>query len=196
MVGWVLGPVVLGVLWRRFGAPASASRRLFDFAFYGCQTFITLLLALGSRASIVRRCSCRCSRPSGWLLTAAFAWLVSVWLQHPPARRGGFIAAMSQSNNGFTLLGFVALVLFSESGLAQATYSQALAAPFLLLFSFPVARIYSHAGAASGKSLGRILLDNVTDAEGVPAARDDQHRARAQSGRRGPPGPRERARQA
>ena len=42
VVGWVLGPVVLGMIWSRIGAPASASRRLFNFAFYGCQTIITL----------------------------------------------------------------------------------------------------------------------------------------------------------
>jgi predicted permease len=33
----------------------------------------------------------------------------------------------------------------------------------LLLFCFPIARVYSSAGAAAGKSLGRILLDNVSD---------------------------------
>ena len=162
VVGWVLGPVAAGAIWSRLGAPASASRRLFNFSFYGAQTFITLCslwIARIDRSSALMPLLAT----SGWLLTAGFAWLVSVWLKHPAQRRGAFIATMSQSNNGFTLLGFVALVLFGEPGLAQATYSQALSAPYLLLFCFPIARVYSSAGAAAGKSLGRILLDNVTD---------------------------------
>jgi predicted permease len=68
---------------------------------------------------------------------------------------------MSQSNNGFTLLGFVALVLFDESGLAQAIYTQTLNNPYLLLFCFPVARIYS--SSAAGKSLGQVVLENLKD---------------------------------
>jgi len=162
VVGWVLGPVAVGALWARHGAPLSASRRLFNFSFYGAQTFITLCslwIARIDRHSVAMPMLATC----GWLLTAGVAWLCSVWLQHPRERRGAFIATMSQSNNGFTLLGFVALVLFGEAGLAQATYSQALAAPYLLLFCFPVARLYSSRGAAAGKSLRGVLLDNVRD---------------------------------
>lgn len=162
VVGWVLGPVALGAIWSRFGAPAAASRRLFDFSFYGAQIFITLCslwIARIDRSSVVMPLL----STSGWLLTAGFAWLVSVWLQHPRQRRGAFIASMTQSNNGFTLLGFVALVLFGEAGLAQASYSQAFSAPFLLLFSFPVARAHSGAGSGSTQSLRRVLLDNVRD---------------------------------
>jgi len=162
VVGWVLGPVVFGIVWLRLGAPAWAARRLFDFSFYGAQMLITLCslwIARIDRHSVMMPLLAT----SGWLLTAGFARLVSGRLGHGPERRGAFIATMSQSNNGFTLLGFVALVLFGEAGLAQATYSQALSAPFLLLFAFPVARIYSKAGATAGKSLGRILLDNVSD---------------------------------
>jgi len=162
VVGWVLGPVAAGAIWSRYGAPPSASRRLFNFSFYGAQTFITLCslwIARIDRTSVVMPIL----STSGWLATAGFAWLVSVWLKHPRERRGAFIATMSQSNNGFTLLGFVALVLFGEAGLAQATYSQAFSAPFLLLFSFPVARSFSSAGSASGKSFKRVLLDNLFD---------------------------------
>lgn len=162
VVGWVLGPVLFGAIWAKLGAPASASRRLFNVAFYGCQISITLCalwIARIDRSSVLMPLL----STSGWLLTAAVAWLVSNWLGHGRQRRGAFIATMSQSNNGFTLLGFVALVLFGEAGLAQAAYSQALNAPYLLLFCFPVARIYSSAGTAAGKSLGQILLDNVKD---------------------------------
>jgi predicted permease len=162
VVGWVLGPVAVGAVWGRLGAPATASRRLFDFSFYGAQTFITLCslwIARIDRQSALMPVVAT----SGWLLTAGFAWLVSVALGHTSARRGAFIASMSQSNNGFTLLGFVALVLFGEPGLAQATYSQALNAPYLLLFCFPVARLHSNRGAAAGKSIVQVLRDNICD---------------------------------
>ena len=162
VVGWVLGPVLFGAIWSRFGAPKSAARNLFNFAFYGCQTFITLCslwIARIDRTSVMMPIL----STSGWLLTAAIAWLVSVWFQHPPERRGAFIATMSQSNNGFTLLGFVALVLFGELGLAQATYSQAFSAPYLLLFCFPMARVFSSAHAGAGKSVRQILVENLWD---------------------------------
>jgi predicted permease len=161
VVGWVLGPVLFGAIWSRIGAPKSAARLLFNFAFYGCQTSITLCslwIARIDRTSVVMPVL----STSGWLLTAGVAWLASVRFQHPPERRGAFIATMSQSNNGFTLLGFVALVLFGELGLAQATYSQAFNAPYLLLFCFPIARSYS-AARGSAESLGRIVVQNLTD---------------------------------
>jgi predicted permease len=160
VVGWVLGPVALGVLWQRLGAPQSAPRRLFNVAFYGCQMVITL-----SSLWIARIDRSSAAMPllatSGWLLTAGIAWLLSVRLGHPPRQRGAFIAVMSQSNNGFTLLGFVALVLFDEGGLAQAIYTQTLNNPYLLLFCFPIARIYST--SAAGKSLRQIVLENLKD---------------------------------
>src|ERR1041384_5117408 len=87
VVGWVLGPVALGVLWGRLGAPVSASRKLFNFSFYGAQTFITLCsiwIARIDRTSAVMPLLAT----SGWLLSAGVAWLVSVWLEHPPERRG------------------------------------------------------------------------------------------------------------
>jgi predicted permease len=162
VVGWVLGPVLLGALCGRAGAPRSAARHLFNFAFYGCQTFITLCslwIARIDRTSVMMPVL----STSGWLLTAGVAWLVSVWFQHPPERRGAFIATMSQSNNGFTLLGFVALVLFGELGLAQATYSQAFNAPYLLLFCFPLARAFSRAKNGERRSVGQLLLENISD---------------------------------
>jgi hypothetical protein len=162
VVSWVLGPVLVGAIWTRMGAPASAARHLFNFAFYGCQTSITLCslwIARIDRTSVTMPLL----STSGWLLTAGVAWLVSVWFRHPPARRGAFIATMSQSNNGFTLLGFVALVLFGELGLAQATYSQAFNAPYLLLFCFPIARVYSSANASARKSVAQLVRENAKD---------------------------------
>jgi predicted permease len=162
VVGCVLGPVALGALWARLGAPRAASRLLFNVSFYGAQTFITVcslwIARIDRTSALMPLLAC-----VGWLASAGVAWVVSRWLDHPPARRGAFIAAISQSNNGFTLLGFVALVLFGEAGLAQATYSQALYAPYLLLFCFPLARHYSAQGAAAGRSLRQVLTDNAQD---------------------------------
>jgi predicted permease len=162
VVGWVLGPVLAGAIWSRVGAPKSAARHLFNFAFYGCQTFITLCslwIARIDRTTVMMPIL----STSGWLATAGVAWLVSIWFRHPPERRGAFIATMSQSNNGFTLLGFVALVLFGEAGLAQATYSQAFSAPYLLLFCFPVARLFSTANSGPRRGIGELLLENIRD---------------------------------
>lgn len=160
VVGWVLGPVALGVAWQRLGAPAWAPKRLFNVAFYGCQMLITL-----SSLWIARIDRSSATMPllatSGWLLTAGVAWLISVRLGHARPQRGAFISTMSQSNNGFTLLGFVALVLFEEGGLAQAVYTQSLNNPYLLLFCFPLARL--HSSSAIGKSVREIVLENIKD---------------------------------
>ncbi len=162
VLGWVLGPVALGALWARHGAPRTASRQLFNFAFYGCQTAVTLgyvWLARIDRSSVFLPLLAL----SGWLITAGLAWLTSRALGHPAKQRGAFVATMSQSNNGFTLLGFVALVLFGESGLAQAAYAQALSSPYILLFCFPVARIYASAGSANRRGIGRVIAENAKD---------------------------------
>ena len=64
VVGWVLGPVVLGAVWAKLGAPASASRRLFNVAFYGCQTTITLCSLWIARIDRSRSAtSCRAGPP-------------------------------------------------------------------------------------------------------------------------------------
>src|SRR5687768_7151673 len=86
-VGWVLGPVLLGALWRKAGAPAAASRRLFNVAFYGCQTTITLFalwIARIDSSSVLMPLLAT----SGWLLTAALAWVISNWLGHGRQQRG------------------------------------------------------------------------------------------------------------
>jgi predicted permease len=95
------------------------------------------------------------------LVSAVLAWLVSRALGHPARERGAFIACLSMSNNGFTMLGFVALALFGEQGLAQAAYAQLLYTPFFLLVCFPIGRHYGRAGPE--RSLGAMLLHNAKD---------------------------------
>jgi len=157
---WVLLPIAFGVLLSRFGLPKRAARALFAFSFYGCQTAVTVCAVWVARiqgeATILPLLAL-----SGWLVTAVLAWLVSRKLSDHPPKRGAFILSMTMSNNGFTLLGFVALAVFGEAGLAQATYAQLLYTPFFLLCCFPIARAFSR--SADPKPLASILLENAAD---------------------------------
>ncbi|HWZ93290.1 MAG TPA: hypothetical protein VNW92_30730, partial [Polyangiaceae bacterium] len=129
IAAWVILPILVGVLLGRFGVPKRAARSLFAFAFYGCQTGVTVCALWIARTMAAAR-ALPLLALSGWLLTAALAWLVSRKLSAESPKRGAFIVSMSMSNNGFTLLGFIALGLFGEPGLAQATYAQLFYTPF------------------------------------------------------------------
>jgi hypothetical protein len=160
---WVLLPIAFGVVLSRrslVAAPKRAARNLFAFAFYGCQTAVTAcaiwVARIHSEARVLPLLAL-----TGWLLTAALAWLVSRKLSDQGPKRGAFIVSMAMSNNGFTLLGFVALALFGEAGLAQATYAQLLYTPFFLLCCFPIARAFGR--PTDPQPLLRTLFDNAVD---------------------------------
>lgn len=157
---WVLLPIAFGVLLSRLGVQRSAAKGLFAFSFYGCQTAVTACAIWVARIQAQARLLPLLAL-SGWLVTAALAWLVSRNLQGQPTRRGAFILAMAMSNNGFSLLGLVALAAFGEAGLAQATYAQLLYTPFFLLCCFPIARAFSR--HATPQRLRRALLENARD---------------------------------
>jgi predicted permease len=158
--GWVILPILVGVLLRRLGVPRHAARAFFGFAFYGCQTTVTVCALWIARIHAEARFLPALAL-SGWLITAALSWFVSRKLSHAGPAGGAFILSMSMSNNGFTLLGFIALALFGEAGLAQATYAQLLYTPFFLLCCFPIARIFGR--RAAEQPLGALLLDNARD---------------------------------
>jgi len=158
--GWVLLPIALGFLLSRLGVPKRAARGLFAFAFYGCQTAVTAFAIWIARIQ-AESTLLPVLALSGWLITAALAWLVSLKLSEHSPKRGAFIMSMAMSNNGFTLLGFIALAVFGEAGLAQATYAQLLYTPFFLLCCFPIARIFGQ--TAEKKPLGVVLKENVVD---------------------------------
>jgi predicted permease len=158
--GWVTVPILIGVLLGRVGVAKRAARGLFAFAFYGCQTGVTVCALWIARIHAEARLLPILAL-SGWLLTAAFAWLVSRKLSDDSPKRGAFIVSMSMSNNGFTLLGFIALALFGEPGLAQATYAQLLYTPFFLLCCFPIARIFGR--SSKRQPLATLLLENALD---------------------------------
>jgi len=157
---WVLLPIACGILLRRSGVPKSAARGFFGFAFYGCQTSVTVCALWIARVHAEAR-SLPALALAGWLGTAALAWAVTRKTATDSKRRGAFILSMAMSNNGFTLLGFVSLALFGEAGLAQATYAQLLYTPFFLLCCFPIARLFG--SARKPQSLGALLLDNAKD---------------------------------
>ena len=160
IAGWVLVPISCGVLLGKVGVPKRAARGFFGFAFYGCQTGVTVCALWIARIQAQARLLPVLAL-SGWLLTAALAWLLSRKLSNDSPKRGAFIVSMSMSNNGFTLLGFIALALFGELGLAQATYAQLLYTPFFLLCCFPIARVFGR--RTERQPLGALLLENAQD---------------------------------
>ncbi|HET7541224.1 MAG TPA: hypothetical protein VFK05_15205 [Polyangiaceae bacterium] len=157
---WVLLPIAFGVLLSRLGVPKRAARGLFGFGFYGCQTVVTTSAIWVARIQAEARVLPALAL-LGWLITAVLAWLVSGKLRSHSERRGAFILSMAMSNNGFTLLGFVALAAFGEAGLAQATYAQLLYTPFFLLCCFPIARAFGRRTTA--QPLLNTLLANAVD---------------------------------
>jgi malonate transporter len=156
----VLLPIAFGVLLTRLGVQRRAARGLFAFSFYGCQTAVTACAIWVARIQAEARILPALSL-LGWLVTVALAWLVSGKLRGSPPQRGAFILSMAMSNNGFTLLGFVALAAFGEAGLAQGTYAQLFYAPFFLLCCFPIARAFGQ--QAEPQPLAKILRDNALD---------------------------------
>jgi hypothetical protein len=158
--GWVLLPVLPGVLLARLGVPKSAARTLLNWSFYGCGTAVMAFAIWVARIHAEARLLPLLAL-CGWLLTALLAWPVSSKLSNDAPRRGAFVVSMAFSNNGFTLLGLVALATFGEAGLAQATYAQLMYTPFFLLCGFPIARVFGR--LAEKKPLGRLLLDNAVD---------------------------------
>ncbi|HEX7837978.1 MAG TPA: AEC family transporter [Kofleriaceae bacterium] len=157
---WVILPILFGVVLGRFGLSRRAASGLFAFSLYGCQTVVIVsalwIARIHAEARILPVLAL-----SGWLLAALFAWIVSRKLSGESPKRGAFIISMSMSNNGFTLLGFIALALFGEAGLAQASYAQLFYVPFFLLFCFPIARIFGR--SAQRRPLGALLRENAVD---------------------------------
>lgn len=139
LIGWVVGPVIFGILLRFIGVPRLVSRRLFLWSLYFFQTLITCLAVWVARID-----GDALLLPSialvGWIVAAGSTWIIDRVFDHTPAQRGAFLMTGCMSNHGFTLLGLIALMLFGEVGLAQATYAQLFFVPFMVLFCFPVAR--------------------------------------------------------
>jgi predicted permease len=157
---WVLLPLLPGMLLTRLGVPKRAARDLLNVSFYGCGTAVMVFAIWVARIQAEARLLPLLAL-AGWLLTALIAWPVSARLSKDRPRRGAFIVSMAFSNNGFTLLGLVALASFGETGLAQATYAQLMYTPFFLLCGFPIARAFGR--LATPTPLGALLKENALD---------------------------------
>jgi len=165
LLGWVLIPLGLGYALRRVGAPRKTSRVLFAFALFGCQMPIVLLGVWAATISKGAR-YLPLMAFAGWMVTAGVARLVSGMMRHGPRQRGSFIVAMALSNHGYTLLGLIALVLFGQAGIAQATYAQALVVPFFVLVCLPLGRFYGH--GQGRMSMRAVMLGTLKDPRSLP----------------------------
>jgi hypothetical protein len=143
----------------------AASRWLFQIALYFFQTIVTFLAVWTARLE-GQALLLPAVVLAGWLFAALVTFGASRALSHEPPQRGAFIMVGCMSNHGFTLLGIVALMLFGEQGLAQATYGQLFFIPFFVLFCFPVARAY---GNGSDETRGmRRFAAMVWDGRNLP----------------------------
>jgi len=165
LLGWVAMPLAGGLLLRRCGAPRGTSRVLFLAALFGFQTPIVLLAVwvatVAEGAEYLPLFTL-----AGWLAAAGAARWASGWMGHAPRQRGAFIASMALSNHGYTLLGLIALVLFGERGIAQATYAQVPIMLFIAFVCFPIGRFYGEGGG--GMTLGGLARRTFTDPKSLP----------------------------
>jgi predicted permease len=159
LLAWTVLPLLLGMALRRRGAERVVATRALSFALYGCQTPISVL-ALWVASVQGQSASLPLLVLSGWVVTLGLWWRMSRGLAGAPQRRGAFVAAMSMSNHGYTLLGFVALALFGEAGLSQATYAHFFSLPYTLLFCFPLCRYFGKRGQIDFASA---LRENLLD---------------------------------
>ncbi len=165
LLGWTLIPLGLGVALRRAGVSKETPRRMFLFAFFGCQMPIVLFAVWGARISEGAK-YLPLMALAGWLVAAGVGRLASGVMGHGPRRRGAFVVSMALSNNGYTLVGLISLVLFGDPGLAQATWTQMMAVPFLVFFCFPLGRFY---GSGQGRMpLRDVLLGTLKDPRSLP----------------------------
>jgi hypothetical protein len=161
---WALLPLAAGVLARRLGAPREASRHLFLFALFACQMPIVLLAVWVAEISRGAEYMPLFTLVA-WLISVGIAWLGSVWMKHRPPQRGAFIVSICLSNHGYTLLGLVAMILFGDEGIAQATYAWLFIVPFMVFVCFPLGRYYGEGG---GRMPARqLLVKTITDPKSV-----------------------------
>lgn len=159
LLAWTVLPLLVGIALRRAGAERQLASRALSFALYGCQTPIALL-ALWVASVQGEAAALPLLVLTGWVFTLALWWRLSRGMAGAPRRRGAFVASMSMSNHGFTLLGFAALAMYGEAGLAQATYAHFFALPYTLLICFPMAR---YLGGRAQLDFRTALQDNLRD---------------------------------
>jgi predicted permease len=161
----VVLPLITGMAFSGHKYSKTVSSRLFALALYLFQTIIVVLAVWTAQLK-----NCSWILPiitlTGFTLSIFFALYCEKWLKHNNRQKGAFIFSICLSNNGYTLLGIVALIVFGDAGLAQATYAQFLIIPFLTLVCFPIARYYG--GLNTNEEARKILLKNIFDKRNIP----------------------------
>ena len=161
----VVLPLVIGMLLSGRAFARTLASRLFAVALYLFHTLVVFLAVWTARLAN-HSWMLPFIALAGWLLSLGAAYVAQPLMRHKPTERGSFLFVMTLSNHGYTLLGIVALIVFGERGLAQASYAQFLITPFLVLVCFPVARHFS-ADHDSG-TIGQMLKENILDKRNLP----------------------------
>ncbi|VGO15344.1 hypothetical protein PDESU_03927 [Pontiella desulfatans] len=161
----VVLPLVCGMAFSKAAWSGRVSSRLFALALYLFQTLVAFL-AVWNAQLINKAWVLPFVALAAWFLSLGIGLLAQPIMKHTAKQRGAFVFTVCLSNHGYTLLGIVALVVFGEEGLAQATYTQLLIVPFLILVCFPVARHFG--GEVQGGSIGRMLRQNLVDKRNLP----------------------------
>lgn len=161
----VVLPLAAGMAFSRKSWAATLSSFLFALALYLFQTLVAFL-AVWNAQLLNNAWALPFITLTGWFASMAIALAAQPWLRHAPKQRGAFLFSTCLSNHGYTLLGIVALLVFGEVGLAQATYAQLLIVPFLILVCFPVARHFG--GESKPTGVRQFLKENLLDKRNLP----------------------------
>lgn len=161
----VVLPLVAGMVFSGKGWSGALSSLLFALALYLFQTLIAFLAVWNAQLTN-NAWSLPFITLMAWFASMAIALAAQPWFRHTPRQRGAFLFSICISNHGYTLLGIVALLIFGEIGLAQATYAQLLIVPFLILVCFPVARHFG--GEVKPTGVRQFLKENLLDKRNLP----------------------------
>ena len=161
----VVLPLVGGMAFSRKKWSNPLASRLFALALYFFQTSVAFL-AVWNAQLFNNSWSLPFIALAGWMMSLVIALAARPLFRHGQKQRGAFLFTVCLSNHGYTLLGIVALMVFGEAGLAQATYAQLLIVPFLILICFPIARHFGSEG--EGLNIGQMLKSNLLDKRNLP----------------------------
>ncbi|WP_372807832.1 AEC family transporter [Pontiella sp.] len=161
----VVLPLLCGMAFSKKPWSGAVSSRLFALALYAFQTSVAFLAVWNARL-VNNAWALPFIALAGWFLSMAIGLAAQPFMRHDQPQRGAFLFTLCLSNHGYTLLDIVALVVFGEAGLAQATYTQLLIIPFLILVCFPVARHFG--GGLQPGTVGQLLKQNLVDKRNLP----------------------------
>jgi predicted permease len=86
---------------------------------------------------------------------------VGRWLSRDRGEQGAFALTAGIGNNGFTMGGFVAYLLYGDAGLGLTSIYCLMAVPVTVLWFYPLARRFG--SQAQGRPLGTLIRQSVLD---------------------------------